>query len=112
LQVYTSDQIGLTFRIEPLHAKEHDGGTPIPGRSQVCVKVMVQSYTDARLVSCELQNLGVFGSMHSDVEDMNGVKPLLTKYGRRTRSEPLVEENSSHATRSVLKCSSSTAAAA
>jgi hypothetical protein len=43
---------------------------------------------------------------------MNRVEPLLAQDGRRMGRQSLIEEDSSHATRSVLRRSSSTVAAA
>jgi hypothetical protein len=43
---------------------------------------------------------------------MNRVPPVLAENRRRMRSEPLVQQNALHATRSMLNRSSSTVAAA
>jgi hypothetical protein len=58
----------------------------LAGFGQVRVEVLIQRYANARIVSCELQNLRVLGSMHSDLGDMNGVEPMLAKDVRRLGS--------------------------
>jgi hypothetical protein len=55
----------------------------VAGCSQVRVEVVIQRHANARIVSCELQNLSALGPMHSDLGDMNGVEPLSAKDGRR-----------------------------
>jgi hypothetical protein len=84
----------------------------VAGGGQVRVEVVIERHANARIVSGELQDLRVLGAVHADFGDMHGVEPLPAKDGGRTGSEPLVEKDSFHATRSVLSRSSSTVAAA
>jgi hypothetical protein len=84
-------------------------GRPCPVAAKVRVEIVIQRYADARIVTGELQNLGIFGPLHPDPGDMNGVKAARAKNGRCARSQPMIEENPFHTT---VSRSSSTAAAA
>lgn len=76
------------------------------------MEVMIQRHANTRIVSCELQNLGILGPMHSEFGDMNRVEALHAKDRRCVGSQALIEEDAFHATRSVLSHSSSKVAAA
>ena len=78
----------------------------------MCMEVVIQRHANSRIVSCELQNLGVLGPMHSEFGDMYGVETVPAKDGRCMRSQALIEKDAFQATRSVLSRSSSTVAAA
>ena len=62
------------------------------------MKIVIQSYAHSGIVSCYLENLLVLSLRHSDLGDMNSIKSVLAKYGRRARSKTLVKQNSFHAT--------------
>lgn len=82
------------------------------GCSQVRMKIMIQRHAHSRVASRELQNFGILSLIHSNLGNVNSVKPFPAKNCRRMRSQPLVEKNPLHATRSVPSRSSSTVAAA
>jgi hypothetical protein len=76
------------------------------------VKIVIQRHTHSRVPSSEFQNISIFGTIHSDLGNMNSVKPLPAKNCSRMRSQPLIKKNPVHATRLMLIRSSSTVAAA
>ena len=112
LNVHCSDQIGLALRVKPLDTQQHRRRTPVSSHCKVRVEIVAQRYTHAFVVTIPFQNLDVLGLCHSDFGDMNRVPPVLAENRRRTRSEPLIQQNALHATRSMLNLSSSTVAAA
>jgi len=84
----------------------------LSSQCEMRMEVMAQGYAHAPVHSSPLQYLCVLGPLHADLADMNCVQAMLAENRSRVRSEPLVEENALHATRSTLSRSSSTAAAA
>ena len=106
------DQFRLRARAESLDSQENDGGTAISGKCEVSMKVVVQSYTDTILISSDFQNIGVVGFRHSDFHYVNSVEGSFSKERRGTRRKTLVEKDGYHATRSMLRLSSSTLTAA
>ena len=75
------------------------------------MKVVVQRNAYAQIIPRPFQNEDVLRPVHSDLQDMNGVEPLMARLLRKRR-ESLVKQNARHATRSTVRRSSSTVAAA
>ena len=76
------------------------------------MKIMVKGDADASIDPCPFQNLNVVSTFHTDIDDMNRLKAVLAKDGCCPWGETLIEQNTLYATRSKLKWSSSTVAAA
>ena len=103
---------GLSFRIQSLNTKQDYRGASRSGERKMSVKVVSESDTNPICLPRRLENLRVFGLRQSDLTDVDRVNAANPKNRRRTRRESLVEQNRDHATRSMLKLSSSTVAAA
>jgi hypothetical protein len=56
------------------------------------MKVVIQSNAHPSVLSREFENIGVFGSVQSNLEDMDSFEALTAENGRRTRCEALIQQ--------------------
>lgn len=112
LKAHRLDQIRLALSVKSLNAQQHPRRASLAGPCQVRVEVVVQGLARPFIVSGRLQNLDVLSFLHPDFGYMNCIHTAPAKNRSRMPSEPLIEQNAFHATRSMLKRSSSTVAAA
>ena len=80
------------------------------GQSKMSVKIVVQRDADAGVIPRELQDVGIFRAIHPDLAHMYRVDTTLAQCFSRGGCQALIEEQARHATRSVLRRSSSTVA--
>jgi hypothetical protein len=78
----------------------------------VGVKVVIERDANPRLPPRDLQNLDILGALQAHLGHVHRVEAFLAEEPSGVRSQSLVEEKAVHATRSMLRLSSSTAAAA
>ncbi len=62
------------------------------------MEVVVQSYTDQIVLTGILKDLEVFRFRESDLADMNRLPPIRSQQSRSPRCEPLIKQESAHAT--------------
>lgn len=76
------------------------------------VKIVIEREANPRLAPGDLQNTDVLRALHAHLGYMHRVESLLTEDSCGLGSQSLIEQKPSHATRSMPRLSSSTAAAA
>src|SRR5262249_15017890 len=103
---------GLNLRAQSFNPEQDHGWTPVASNREVCMEVVIKRHANPIPRSRCVENLHILGFANADLANVDGFDAALTKQYRCTRGQPLVQQNRDHATRSMLRLSSSTAAAA
>jgi hypothetical protein len=62
------------------------------------MKVAIQGDTNALVVPCDREDVGIFRPCHADLRDVHHIEALLAQQGCRTRGKTLIQQDPFHAT--------------
>ena len=102
------DQLCLLFRAQPLDPQQDYGRVALSCDGQVGVKVVIQRHANPAGLTRGLQNLGILGIRYSHLTHVDSRDSTRSEQACRTGSQPLVQQDGNHATRSIPRLSSST----
>lgn len=109
---YCLDEGDLPFGAQPLDADHDDRRTRRERQREMRVEVMIERDTCHPTLPCELQDVGIVGSVQTCFADMQGFPAFRTQQLRRPWRKALIEQDLHHATRCSSICFSSMEAAA
>ncbi len=100
------------LRVETFYPKQNNRGIHTAGCREMSVKIVIERNAESIVSAGVLKDCDIVRAVQSNLSYMNCIDLVLTKDRCGLRSKALIQQQTHQATRSKLRLSSSTVAAA